>query len=475
MYSDPMVRRHGMFILASALFGAAIVAMTVALLVQGARHDQILLRYRASQSLTAMIDRSVRTNDLRETGDLPPYVLGFGVFDAAGVSLFSVGSVGTDALSDTELTPLVHGRDPKVDTGRTRSVARSGSEVTYHTDEVLRVVRRSGLGIGGGLVSGEIESISTGRSRGRIDGQRIDGQQVNGSALFWVLDYASDSIIQERRVRILFVSFLVGSVITLAAVALLLRRSIRRVEERARRNESLAQLGAAARTISHEIKNPLASIRLQTSLLRRIVSQDQKVQTVLETMDEEVGRIAALTDEVRSFLRDPKGTPSVIDVAAAIRELIPRQPFAIELIESDDVAYIHFDRLRFHSIITNLVLNAHQAMDEGVLATVPSEGKTPHGGTPPVSVTIETAPAAGRAARGSVAITVTDTGPGIPPAIRSSVFDPFFTTRSEGTGIGLATVYTFVTAAGGTIEIGDAPSGGASVIVRFPRAEERPE
>lgn len=454
-----MVRRRGMLVVATTLFGVAIVTMTVVLLVQGKRHDDVMLRYRASQALTTMIDRYVQTGGTRDLDGVVPYVVGFGVFDTAGTFHFGVGSIDAESFSDPETASGIRGWIPETDTDRPGTKAFSGSEIAIRKGEVVRVIRRSGAGLGGGLTQEVINNTATGRGRGR----------TGGGPLLWMADYTTDSVLAERRIRILFVSFLVGSIGTLATVTFLLGRSIRRVEERARRNESLAQLGAAARTITHEIKNPLASIRLQTSLLRRIASRDTAVQPVLETIDEEVRRIAELTEEVRSFLHDPKGTPSVIDAGAAIRELIPRQPFPITLIESDDVAYIYIDRLRFHSIVTNLLLNAHQAMSEPLLDTEATEG-----GTPPVIVVIEVERSGSDGEAGEVRVVVTDSGPGIPKSIRPSIFDPFFTTREDGTGIGLANVYTFVTAARGTIEIGDAPQSGAEVTIRFPYTPERP-
>ena len=204
-------------------------------------------------------------------------------------------------------------------------------------------------------------------------------------------------------------------------------------------------MGEAARTLTHEIKNPLSAIRLQSALLRRTAGA---TAAELEVIDEEVDRLAALGDRVSDFLRDPAGNPETI-VSERIADRAQAAPSrAASGSSADDALAVRFDRERLRSAVGNLIRNAEESGGDGA----------------PVEVI---ATANGRA----VTLSVLDRGGGIAPEQLQRVFDPFFTTKSKGSGIGLPITLRFIEAAGGSLQLAPRPGGGTEARVTLPRTE----
>jgi two-component system sensor histidine kinase HydH len=234
----------------------------------------------------------------------------------------------------------------------------------------------------------------------------------------------------------------------MASVYLLYRRGARdrrRLEEQ----KQLVHLGEAARTLSHEIKNPLAAIRLRADVLGRFVRPEggEDLRVILQ----EVDRLRELTDRVGDFLKNPLGDPRPVELAGFLREALPLSGRRVRLgaPELAEPALVAFDRDRLRSVVDNLVSNALQS--------------DPAGGEVLVRVL---------AGKTAVTLSVLDRGPGIPRAIRGQVFEPFFTTRAEGSGIGLSITRRFVLAAGGSIRLRAREGGGTEARIALPRWRE---
>ncbi len=236
---------------------------------------------------------------------------------------------------------------------------------------------------------------------------------------------------------ILFVLFVRG---------LLLRNSDyrRRIEEQ----RNLVILGTAASTLAHEIKNPLLSIRLQSSILEKTCPEDSRRE--LEIINGEVDRLSALSYRVNDWLREPLGKPGLVELPGFLREI------CVRLLGADRLALgggapglVSIDPDRLRSALENLLRNALESGDpgEGILVELGGD-------------------------EGQVFIDILDRGRGIPKEDRDRVFDPFFTTKSRGSGIGLAISRRFVEAAGGSIGIEDRQGGGTRVRVSLPRARQ---
>lgn len=222
----------------------------------------------------------------------------------------------------------------------------------------------------------------------------------------------------------------------------------RKIEEQ----RNLVVLGTAASTLAHEIKNPLLSIRLQSSILERLVPENAKREVGI--INAEVDRLSALTYRVNDYLREPRGRPEEFDASLALGE-ISRTMCGRDLAGAGRDAsargaqpgpfLVRMDPERFRSVADNILGNAFEA------------------GGPPEGLAIELSREDGR-----IHIDILDRGPGIPEDSRERVFDPFFTTKSRGTGIGLAISRRFVEAAGGSITIRNREGGGCAVRVTLP-------
>ncbi len=208
-------------------------------------------------------------------------------------------------------------------------------------------------------------------------------------------------------------------------------------------NQSLIQLGEAARTLSHEIKNPLSAIIMETAILRKQI--DPSFHEDLDIINEEVDRLARLSNRIGQFLNNPKGNPEVIEVSNTITQLIMRfsQPISFSYAQE---YFVLFDPDQLRSVLENLIKNAIESgeakEDNSVSITLQKQGK-------------------------DLVIEVLDRGEGL-GSTGKSVFDPFFTTKIHGAGIGLAIVRRFVQAAQGSIELKNREGGGAVARVTLP-------
>jgi two-component system sensor histidine kinase HydH len=258
-----------------------------------------------------------------------------------------------------------------------------------------------------------------------------------------------DLLQQQRLYTGLFVSYAV-IVAGFGTAVYLLARRLGAYREREAAQQRLVQLGEAARTLSHEIKNPLGAIRMQQAILARRLPAEHAGS--LAVIAEETERIAVLTDRVREFLKDPKGSPEPVDVTAAVRALAHRMDHTITVDAPQTPVVIQFDPGRLRSVLENVLRNAVDASPESQAVTVTLSVR-----------------------HGRALLAVFDRGAGIATELRERVFDPFFTTKDRGSGVGLAIVRSFVQAAGGTVRIVDASAGGTVVQLTFPTLQSHQE
>ena len=188
------------------------------------------------------------------------------------------------------------------------------------------------------------------------------------------------------------------------------------MEERLRRMERYMGLGSLAAGLHHEIKNPLAALSLHVQLLEEELDDSEVTDDVLQMLSvikTEVTRIGSVLENFRDFASMARLNTGTVDLAA----LIERQEVHVDC--DADLPPIDSDRVRLEQVLLNLLVNSMEAMPDGGTLTVRAGRKNSSNGT-------------------SVSIRVIDTGPGIAESIRDRIFDPYFTTRSQGTGMGLA-------------------------------------
>jgi signal transduction histidine kinase len=219
------------------------------------------------------------------------------------------------------------------------------------------------------------------------------------------------------------------------------------IEERLRRMERHMGLGSLAAGLQHEIKNPLNALSLHIQLLGERLQrepEDPEISEMLDILYTEVKRIAAVLDGFQNYASIHEIGRSSVDVASLIDKLIrllrpeaEQKKISLEFQAPPSLPLlIQADPAQLEQVLLNLTLNAMAAM--------------PSGGTVRFAVSIEPQ---------SIRLDISDTGYGIPPEIQSRIFDPYFTTRSDGTGMGLALCEKIVRQHDGRIDFQSSTSG----------------
>ncbi|QEL26701.1 PAS domain S-box protein [Bosea sp. F3-2] len=244
---------------------------------------------------------------------------------------------------------------------------------------------------------------------------------------------------------------------------------IERQREALYQKEKLAALGSLLAGVAHELNNPLAIVLGQATLLREILEEDDPATLDAAALAERCAKIENAANRcgriVKSFLamaRQRKGEHQRVDIPELLADVVNLVGYnlrssgvEVETEIAPALPVLIADRDQLHQVIVNLVVNAHQALDE-------------KGGTDR-RIRLKAACVTGGDA---IEISVSDNGPGIPPAIRSRIFEPFFSTKPQGygTGIGLAISRGLVETHGGTLELGEGEAPGATFLIRLPIA-----
>lgn len=248
---------------------------------------------------------------------------------------------------------------------------------------------------------------------------------------------------------------------------------LKRMEVTVARSERLASIGRLSAAIAHEIRNPLASISGSMELLRDQPGTDPESRQLMDIAVREVDRLNALVTSVLEYARPRTEEPRHVDLAEELREIVqafeserrdPRQVLRVELDIGAESVSIASAGGQLRQIVWNLLRNAAEAM--------------PSGGGIKVGVRRESdatlpSPADGSSPRPTVILTIADTGQGIPRADLDRIFEPFYTTKNAGTGLGLATVARIVDDHHGTIEVTSEVGQGTTVTIRLPAAAGR--
>ena len=233
---------------------------------------------------------------------------------------------------------------------------------------------------------------------------------------------------------------------------------------RALEAERVRAWGELARRVAHEMKNPLTPLRLAAHRLSSTMPGDGEMRENLRVLEEETARLEEMARQFAALGRPPAGPVSPVDLRELMSTLLATDvPPGIEtrLAAPPDLPLVegHYDALL--RAFRNLIRNAVEALEA-------TDGEC--------RIEVELAfiaPAArddGAAARGWIDVVVADSGPGVPPGAEERVFEPDFTTRSRGTGLGLPIVRQIAHAHGGVATATNRPEGGARFAVRLPAA-----
>jgi PAS domain S-box-containing protein len=226
-------------------------------------------------------------------------------------------------------------------------------------------------------------------------------------------------------------------------------------KEKLLQQERLSILGQVAATVAHELRNPLSAIRnTNYALLQRQPAEGSVEKRGIERIQRSVARCDLIISDILEYtkVRPLTQKPLKLDLwlTAVLDELILPQGVALERRLASDGTVVALDAERFRRVVINLIDNAAQAMDAAESSIAERR------------ITVETK--AGDMAE----IAVHDTGPGIPAETLAKIFEPLFTTKRQGTGLGLPTVKQIVEQHAGMIEISSVVGHGTSVRIRLP-------
>ncbi len=228
-------------------------------------------------------------------------------------------------------------------------------------------------------------------------------------------------------------------------------KELRDAQEQLVRSEKLAVLGQLAGGVGHELRNPLGSIKNAAYFLKMALEKPEpEVEETLEILNKEVATSEHIISSLLDFARPNPPIRHKMNINDLAQEVLSRTnlPENIKVVSKLDksLPQILADPEQLSQVFGNLILNAIQAMPDGGQLEVRSEVSPP----------------------AQVAISFADTGVGIPEDNLKKLFEPLFTTKAKGIGLGLAITKTLVEKHGGTIEVQSQPGKGSAFTVRLP-------
>ncbi len=225
---------------------------------------------------------------------------------------------------------------------------------------------------------------------------------------------------------------------------------LKEMQEQAMRQQRLAVLGELAGGIGHELRNPLGVISNAVYFLNLTLSEaDETTKEYLGMIGTRVQESEKIVSDLLSLSRTRAVERTETAVAALVKDALERIPVPDNVTVQRHIpagispAFVDSGQIR--QVLVNLILNAYQAMPEGGELTI-----------------------AGTERDGNVIIAVTDSGPGISEEVQAKIFEPLFTTKSKGTGLGLAVSQNLVAVNAGYIEVASMPERGARFRVVLP-------
>jgi len=353
----------------------------------------------------------------------------FYVVDRKGQLVFHRTRVGRDHLLDYVTVPVV------------RRLLRGEEGVAEAENPIDREVRLSAYrllpSLGWGLVVQRSKNLALERTRSLIFVSGAAGFVLTAALAFFGGLALRNQRRTERAHRALEEKNL----------------ELRNAQEELVRKERLAILGQLAGGVAHELRNPLGVVKNSVYYLKMVLPEEERVRKHLQILEREVGTAGRIVTDLLDFARVRPPVRAATDLSGLVGAVLERTPIGDHIdVLSDlaaDLPSISVDPEQVGQILANLVLNAAQAM--------------PEGGT----LTIETA-----RENGGVRVTISDTGVGIPLENLGKIFQPLFTTKAKGIGLGLAVAKSLAEANGGAISVASAPGQGSRFVVHFARGGE---
>ncbi len=265
---------------------------------------------------------------------------------------------------------------------------------------------------------------------------------------------SSARVLEDRRGRS------IGAVVTFRDIS-----DTAEEEEFRRTAERLAHLGELSAVVAHEIRNPLTGIRTTIQFLETKLDPDHPLRGSVGDVISELDRIEKIITDLLVLARPPGGTRNLIDINSLLETSLDRVSRRLadtrvtlrkEL--AGDLPRVEVDEATTLQVFSNMLINAIDA-----LADVDGDSET--------ILRVSSALRRYRVKRPTVEVSFSDTGCGIPPEAKDRIFDPFFTMKSMGTGLGLPLSLQIMKDHGGTIHVRNRPQGGTIFKLQFPVPE----
>jgi PAS domain S-box-containing protein len=230
--------------------------------------------------------------------------------------------------------------------------------------------------------------------------------------------------------------------------------NFRNLERQLADAEHLATLGELSAGLAHEIKNPLAGIKGAIDVIRDSLPPTDKHRDILGDVLHEVSRIDKIVRDLLNYAKPRPPSHSSIDLPGLVQRIVAiaraaphNRAYSLEVRQLAPIPDFTGDETQLQQVLLNLLLNAQNAL--------------PSGGRIEITLDYDTQAK-------TIRMAVTDNGPGIPEEIQKKIFQPFFTTRTDGTGLGLATCLKNVQYHGGSIDVHSIVGTGTTFSVTIP-------
>lgn len=413
-----------------------VLSFLLVLIIRGEHEKNRLLSQYEAERMVFDIGTSLR-QDIPLEEAVGNNVLGFGVYDSQGKTMQRWGSA-------PQTVPLIMEREmweSHFSFNKDEKTLVLMKEVGMHPDPRKLPPGEKNLPHEKEEDFSESAKMPADRASPTFSDERIPRHE---RPRFFYLEMSTQAYWKKERM----LSFTLFGLLSFLAGAMILIQHIykknREYKEKLEQQKQLVHLGEAARTLSHEIKNPLSAIRVRTGILKKLSTEETAED--LKIIEEEIDRLRLLTERVGEFIKNPQGEPETIELDQFTKDILTRFSSRIHYENHcTEKCFVVFDRERLRSAIENLINNAIESdlNNRDIVVHLSST-------------------------KDRVTISILDNGKGIPPEIQEVVFDPFFTTKTNGSGIGLSITRRFIEAAGGTITLVPRHPGGteAKIILR---------
>ncbi len=242
-------------------------------------------------------------------------------------------------------------------------------------------------------------------------------------------------------------------------------RERRRLEEERSKVERLQSIGTLAGGIAHDFNNILMGLFGNIELAKDLLDVDSHAHELLDEAGRSMNRAVRLTKQLLVFSKggDPQ-KDSNVDIAALVSEVAEFDLSGSNVklcLSKDSQPYVTaVDRGQIEQVVSNIVINARQAMRDGGSVSISVE-----------NILVKEGQIQRLSAGNYIQVTIRDQGPGIPIEIQKRIFEPYFTTKSMGSGLGLATAYSIVVKHGGSLEVCSKKGEGAAFTFYLPVVE----